>query len=245
MMRIMNVNRLHLAIIIAIVLVVFSLAFSVIGIMTPSENFDEMSGFGKVFAASAEFDFESGSFVTSFGDFSFSINFGLNKPFLSLLSESNVVHINIVPFVLILFAMVVSCIIPEVSFITSGFMAVLVGITMGRLIPILREQIANGATPWDAAAGSFWFVVFLLAVVLANGVLGIGAKLIDAIVMTETAKIVGSIVVSLLLANAVSLIICLLGYVTVGLGWCGGLMLWFIVMLLLVAFCEIMNVISF
>ena len=245
MMRMMNVNRLYITIAIVAVLVVFSLVFSVIGMMTPSENFDEMSGFGKIFASSAEFDFESGSFVTSFGDFSFSINFGLNKPFLSLLSESNVVHINIVPLLLIIVAMVVSCVIPEVSFLTSGFMAVLVGISLGRLIPILKEQIANGATSWDAAAGSFWFIAFLLAVVLANGVLGIGSKLIDAIVITDTAKIAGSILASLILANAAAILICLLGYVTIGLGWCGGIMLWFVVSLLLVAFCEIMNVISF
>ena len=241
----MKINRLYLNVIIASVLVVFSLVFSVIGLMTPSESFDEMSGFGKVFAASPELGFESGSFVTTFGDFSFSINFTFDKPFLELLSDSNVIHVNIVPFLLILFAMVVSCLIPEVSLVTSSFIAILVGISIGRLIPILNEQIAGGMTSWDVAAGSLWFISFLLTALIANGIIGIGSKIVNAIVFGEVAKILISFLIAILLANAVALVICLFGYLTVGLGWCGGIMLWFIVAVLFVVFCEIMDIISF
>ena len=241
----MKVKRLYSAIIIAVILVVFSLVFTVLGIMTPSEKFDELSGFGKIFAASPEFGFESGSFVTSFGGYSLSINFGFDKPAFDFLSDSNVVHLNFLIVVLGVLLLVFSCVIPEISLGTSLVVSAVVGTALVRLALLLKQQVASGVSSWDAAAGAFWFVSFLLMLLSLNGLIGICGKIVKMVLIIGFAKVAVALLVSLVLANAISLFIGLFAYVTVGLGWCGGVMLWFIVTLLFVLFCEIMNIISF
>lgn len=240
----MKANRLRLTVLISVILVVFSLAFTVVGVLTPSESFDEMTGFGKVFAASPEIGFDTGSLVITFGDYSLSINLTFDKPFFSLLSDAPVINLNILIFLLIIFAMIVSCVIPEISLATSGVMAIFIGIALGRLVELLKLQVADGVSAWDAAAGAFWFVSFLLAALIVNGMIGIGAKLINAIISDELVIILVTFLFSVVLANAISLVLCLFVYLTVGLGWCGGVMLWFVITLLFVLFLEIMDIIS-
>ncbi len=240
----MKANRLYLTVFIVVLLAVFSLIFTVVGVLTPSEKFDELSGFGKIFAASPEFSFESGSLITSFGKYSLSINFSFDKPMLAILSDAPVIHLNFLPLVVVLVLMAVSCAIPEVSIATSGVVAALVGITLFKLIPDFKQEIANGASAWDVAAGSFWFIVFLFTVLIVNGLVGIGGKVVDIIFLDEIAKTVVTLLVAVILANAISLFLCLFAYLTVGLGWCGGVMLWFIVAIAFVVFCEVMDVIS-
>ena len=128
---------------------------------------------------------------------------------------------------------------------TSAIFATIVGVALGRVVPFLRQEIAEGASKWDVAAEGFWFISFLLALLIVNGVVGIGGKIVSAIIVTDGMRVFVTLLVSILLANAISFALCLFVYLTVGLGWCGGVMLWFVVALLLVIFLEIMDIISF
>ena len=239
----MKLSRLYTLGAIAVVLVILSLVFVIFGIATPSESFDEQTGLGKVFASSPEFDFDSGSLVMSCGKYSLSLNFDFEKPFLSLMSEGGVIHIHIILLLGILLAMIASCLVPEISLATSLVMAVFGGILSARMIPMLKQQIADGASAWDVSAGSFWFFAFIFSVLIINGLIGIGGKIMNVIVFSETAKVISTFIVAALFANAVSLLISLLLYLTVGLGFCAGVFIWFVVAVLFVIFCEIMDIV--
>lgn len=216
----MKSKRLVTVIWTAVALVIFALAFFIISFLTPAEQAEELSGFGKIFASSPEFVFEKGRFLLTFGDFS----------------------VNIILIALLMVPLAVSCMIPEISIATSAIVAVAVGFGISGAIPLLREQIAGGASSWDVAAGAFWYISFLLAVLIVNGLVGIISKLFGMIIITTSAQVTVSLIVSTLLANAIAIILCLFAYLTVGLGWCGGLLLWFIIAILFVIFCEVMNI---
>ena len=140
--------------------------------------------------------------------------------------------------------MLFSCAIPEVSSATSAIFAILVGISSWRIISVLKGMIADGAPSWDVAAGSFWFISFLYAALIVNGLVGIGGKIFSAFVVSEWTRISLTLIVATLLANALALILCLFVYLAVGLGWCGGVLLFFVFALALVIFLEIMDLIS-
>jgi hypothetical protein len=106
-------------------------------------------------------------------------------------------------------------------------------------------MIDGGVDSWECAASSFWFISFIFTCLIINGILGIGGKLIGAMIINEIGRSVVAFVTSALIANAISIVLCLFVYLTVGLGWCGGVMLWFILAVLFIVFCEIMDVISF
>ena len=241
----MKAKRIKITLICAAFLLVFALGFCIVGILTPSEQFDEVEGFSKVFAASPELGFESGSFVTTFGDYSLSINFSFDKPLLSLLGDGPVIHINFIVLLVIIGGMLISCMIPEVSIVTSAIVGALVAVCIARIAPFLRATLAEGATSWEAAASCFWFVAFLFGALIANGLVGVGGKVVGTIFVSEKVKIFVTFFFAAILANAVSLFLCLFVYLTVGIGWCGGVMLWFVVTVLLVAFCEVLDIISF
>ena len=240
----MRTKRLKIALLVAAVLVLFALVFNVIGLLTPSEDFDELTGFGKIFAASPELSFESGCLVTSFGDFSFRISFAFEKPLVSLLADGPVIQINVIVFILLLGAMAFSCLVPEVSLVTSVVIAILAGTCTSRAVPFLQAAIEGGATTWENAAGVFWFMSFLLGFMMINGLVGIGGKIVSTVVVREWLKVVVTFLLAALVANAMSLVLCLFIYLTVGIGWCGGIMLWFIVSILIVAFCEVMDLVG-
>ena len=230
---------------VAFALVIFAFAFFAFAIITPSEQFDEISGFGKVFAASPEFAFDTGSFVVSFGDFSFNINFTFEKPVLSLLSGVPEIHVNVIFFVILLGALAVSCVIPEISIATTIVITILSGICVSHIPHFLRESVAAGASSWDVAASSFWCVSFLLTVLVVNGLVGIIARILGAIILSTTPQIIVTLIAATVLANAVALFLCLFVYLTVGIGWFGGVMLWFVIAFLFDVFCEIMNILEF
>ena len=178
----------------------------------------------------------------SCGDFSFSVDFGFDKPFLSLMSDGSTLHINVILFALIIVAMMASCIIPEISLATSVVIGALGGITSIRMISAMNQQIESGTPSWDVAAGSFWFAAFIFTVLIINGMIGIGGKILRVVIFTETARMFATLIVSALLANAISLILSLLLYLFVGIGFCAGLIIVFILAAVFVAFCEVMDI---
>ena len=238
----MRLSRVYTLVAVAVLLVVLSLVFVFVGMATPSESFDEQSGLGKVFASSPEFEFDSGSLVMTCGKYSLSLNFGFNKPALSIFAESGVVHINVLVLLVIFMAMVASCAIPEISIGTSCVVAVMVGIASVRMLPIMSQQIADGVPAWDVAAGGFWFVSFIFSALIVNGLIGVGGKVMRLIFFEETARIIVTLLLSLLVANAVAVVLALLFYLTVGLGFCGGIIIWFVVAVLFAVFCEVMDI---
>ena len=106
----------------------------------------------------------------------------------------------------------------------------------------MSQQISNGVPSWDVAAGCFWFAAFIFAVLIINGMIGIGGKILSVVIISETARMFATLLLSALLANAVAIVLCLLLYLLVGIGFCAGLILMFILAALFVGFCEVMDI---
>ena len=227
------------------VLLVLSLVFCGIGMFTSSESEFTQSGFGRLFKDFPEVSFDSFSLVFSFGDYSVNLNLGFNKPFFSLLADGSSIHLHAVIVLIIIAAMVFSCMIPEISLAMSLAVAVLDGIIFFNLISPLKLAAEKFGSFWLAATEAYWLIAALLCLLLVNGLIGIGGKIFRGFFMGELPKVLLTFFVALLVSNTMAVFLGLFTLVTIGFGWCGGVFLWFVIAVLLVVFCEIMDLITF
>ena len=238
-------RKKHLYILVAFLalILILSLFLLVVGIFMPNEKGGAFGGLGELFSGFPDVSSENFSILARFDDFTMSFNLGLRKPFFALDqgAAGTVFHISLWLAFALIGGMAASCFIEEVSAGTSLVVAILEFILCPKVIAHLRSQVDSGADSWEVAIGAFWLLVFIYSLLIFNGMIGIGSKLLRGIFVTEGAKVIMTFVVSGILSNAVACVIAAIAYLLVGLGFFGGITLCLVITFLFVAFCEVMD----